>query len=90
MNDLYASLTRGETLSKVDLSPAYLQLKLDEASRDYVTINTHKGLFCYTRLPHGLSVAPSIFQRTLECVLAGIPHDIVCFFLDNIIVTGKT
>ena len=41
-----------------------------------------------TRLPYGLSVAPSIFQRTLECVLAGIPH--VCIFLDDILVTGKT
>ena len=88
VNDLYASLTGEETFSKLDLSHAYLQLKLDEASRDYVTINTHKGLFRYTRLPYGLSVAPSIFQRTLECVLAGIPH--VCIFLDDILVTGKT
>ena len=88
VNDLYASLTGGETFSKLDMSQAYLQLKLDEGSRDYVTINTHKGLFRYTRLPYGLSVAPSIFQRTLECVLAGIPH--VCIFLDDILVTGKT
>ena len=88
VNDLYASLTGGETFSKLDMSQAYLQLKLDEGSRDYVTINTHKGLFRYTRLPYGLSVAPSIFQRTLECVIAGIPH--VCIFLDDILVTGKT
>ena len=88
VNDLYASLTGGETFSKLDLSHAYLQLKIDEPSRDYVTINTHKGLFRYTRLPYGLSVAPSIFQRTLECVLAGIPH--VCIFLDDILVTGNT
>ena len=88
VNDLYASLTGGETFSKLDMSQAYLQLKLDEASRDYVTINTHKGLFRYTRLPYGLSVAPSISQRTLEYVLAGIPH--VCIFLDDILVTGKT
>ena len=29
----------------LDLIHAYLQLTLDEGSRDYVTINTHKGLF---------------------------------------------
>ena len=46
------------------------------------------GLFRYTRLPYGLAVAPSIFQRTLECVLAGIPR--VCIFLDDILVTGRT
>ena len=88
VNDLYASLAGGETFSKLDLRHAYLQLPLDEGSREYVTINTHKGLFRYTRLPYGISVAPSIFQRALECVLANIPR--VCIFLDDILVTGKT
>ena len=72
----------------LDLSQAYLQLTLDEDLRDYVTINTHKGLFRYARLPYILAVAPSIFQRPLECVLAGIPW--VCIFLDDILVTGRT
>ena len=88
VNDLYASLAVGETFSKFDLRHAYLQLPLDEGSREYVTINTHKGLFRYTRLSYGISVAPSIFQRALECVLADIPR--VCIFLDDILVTGKT
>ena len=33
-------------------------------------------------------MAPSVFQRTLENLLAGIPN--VCIFLDDILVTGKT
>ena len=33
-------------------------------------------------------MASSVFQRTLEYVLAGMPH--VCIFLDDILVTGKT
>ena len=53
-----------------------------------MTINTHKGLFRYTRLPFGESVAPSVFQRTLERLLAGIPN--ICIFLDDILVTGTT
>ena len=40
MNDFFASLTGGETFTKLDLSHAYLQLTLDEGSRDYDTINT--------------------------------------------------
>ena len=82
------SLAGGTTFTKLDLSRAYLQLILDEESREYVTINTHKGLFRYTRLPFGVSVAPSVFQWTLESLLAGIPN--VCIFLDDILVTGKT
>ena len=41
---------------------AYQQLKLNDESRQYVTINTHKGLFTYNRLPIGISSAPLIFQ----------------------------
>ena len=67
---------------------AYLQLPLDEASRKYVTINTQKGLYQYTRLPFGVASAPSIFQRTMENLLRGIPK--VCVYLDDILITGAT
>ena len=46
--------------TKLDLSHAYSQLPLDEKSKEYVTINTHKGLFKYNRLPHGISSTPAI------------------------------
>ena len=61
IEDLFASLAGGKTFSKLDLSHAYLQIALDETSQRYVTINTHKGLFKYTRLPFGIASAPSIF-----------------------------
>ena len=88
VNDLYASLSCGLTFSKLDLSRAYLQFPLDEESQEYVTVNTQIDLFKYTRLPFGVAVAPSIFHRTLESLIAGIPN--VCIFLDDILVTGKT
>ena len=71
-----------------NLSHAYLQVQLDEASRDYVTINTHKGLFRYCRLLFGVSSAPAIFQRIMETLLYGIPG--VCVYLDDILITGRT
>ena len=74
--------------SKLDLAHAYQQLRLDADSRQYVTINTHKGLFCYTRLPFGVSAAPAIFQRTMEAILRDLPH--VSIYLDNILVTGES
>ena len=50
---------------KLDLSRAYLQLKLDEDAKKYQVITTHKGLFEYTRLPFGVPSSPSIFQWTM-------------------------
>ena len=85
--DLYATLAGGEDYSKLDLSQAYQQIELDEDSKRYTTINTHKGLFQYNRLPFGISSSPGIFQRTIENILQGIPH--VLIRVDDILITGK-
>ena len=49
--DLFATLAGGEKFTKLDLSHTYQQVLLSEESRQYVTVNTHKGLYQYNRLP---------------------------------------
>ena len=88
VEDLFASLNGGKTFTTLDLRNAYLQLLLDEESQKYTTINTHRGLYRYKRLPFGISSAPSIFQRTLENLLRGIPQVLVR--LDDILITGSS
>ena len=85
--DLLATLGGGNKFTKLDMSQAYQQLLLDENSRKYTTINMHKGLYQYNRLPFGVSSAPGIFQRTMENLLQGIPHVVVR--VDDILVSGK-
>ena len=57
-------------------------------SKEFLTINTHKGLYRYNRLPYGVASAPGIFQRMMEQLLNGIPH--VGVLLDNVLITGIT
>lgn len=85
---MLANLAGGQYFSKLDLSQAYLQLPLDEKSTEYVTVNTHKGLYRYNRLPFGVSSAPSIFQWTMENLLQGIRG--MSVYIDNILITGPT
>jgi hypothetical protein len=70
--DFYATLGGGEQFTKLDKSQAYQQLELDDESKKFTTINTHKGLFQYNRLAFGISSAPGIFQRRMENLLQGI------------------
>ncbi|XP_038069821.1 uncharacterized protein K02A2.6-like [Patiria miniata] len=87
LDDLLQTAKGGQKYSKLDLSHAYHQIELDPSARKYTTINTHRGLFQYTRLPFGIASAPALFQRTMESLLADIP---MCRpYLDDIIVTGK-
>lgn len=86
IDDIFASLSHGERFSKIDLAQAYLQMEMEEPSRKYLTINTHKGLYQYNRLVFGITSAPAIWQRAMDQVLQGIPGT-QCY-LDDIIVTG--
>ena len=88
IEDLLATLAGGKIFSKLDLSQAYQQVLLHEESKGLVCVNTHKGLFRYTRLPFGVASAPSIFQRLMETILQGIPKVIV--YIDDILVSGHS
>ena len=71
--ELFSTLAGGKIFSKLDLSQAYLQLPVDEKSKQYLTITTHQSLYVYNRLPFGVSSAPDIFQKLMDTVLQGVP-----------------
>ena len=85
---IFSTLSEGKWFSKIDLTHAYQQLKLSPTSRELVTINTHRGLYQYTRLPFGVASAPAIFQKVMDTVLQGLPK-VICY-LDDILISAST
>ncbi|CAB4009033.1 Hypothetical predicted protein, partial [Paramuricea clavata] len=81
---IFASLGGGQKFSKIDLRQAYLQMEMEEESKKFLTINTHKGLFQNNWIVFGVASAPAMWQQTLE----GIPH--VQCILDDMIISGAT
>ena len=57
------------TVAKTD---SYPLPRID--AKKLTTINTHKGLFQYNRLPFGVASAPAIFQRTMGQPPPGPPQ----------------
>ena len=87
-DDLFAALEGGLRFTKLDLRQVYQQLALEEGSQEFVTVNTHQGLYQFTRLPFGVASAPAIFQKIMDEILQGIPR-VVCY-LDDILISGSS
>ena len=70
--DVVVKLRGDQRFTKLDLTNAYQQLPLDPMSQSYVTINTHRGLYRYKRLPFGIASSPAICQRTMDIIPQGL------------------
>lgn len=76
--DLFAGLAGSKVFCSLDLEGAYTQLSLSERSRQFMVINTIKGLYTYNRLPQGASSSASIFQKVMDQILQGIEY-VYCY-----------
>ena len=85
--DVFLKLQGGQRFTKLDLKGAYQQLALDPESQQFLTINTHRSLYRYERLPFGIASSPVLFQRTMDIILQGLDH--VASIQDDILITGK-
>ena len=86
VDDVFASLAGGQRFTKIDLRQAYLQLEMEDESKEYLVLNAHKGLYRLNRLAFGIVSAPAIWQRSMDELLQGI-LDTHCI-LDDILITG--
>lgn len=79
---IFASLSDCKIFCGLDLTGAYQQLAVSPECQELLTVNTHHGLFTFTRLNFGISSAPAIFQ-----ILHSIPN--VHCYLDDILIGGR-
>ncbi len=68
--------------SKLDISMQYYTFALDKESANLCVINTPFGLFCYNRLPMGVTVAPGFAQQIMVSIFEDLPE--VDVYLDDV------
>ena len=69
------------------MSEAYLQIPVEEKCAELLTINTHRGLYKMNRLQYGIKVAPTIFQKIMDTMLADL--DFATTYFDDIQIKSK-
>ncbi|XP_062553982.1 LOW QUALITY PROTEIN: uncharacterized protein K02A2.6-like [Armigeres subalbatus] len=87
-DDIFTKLNGCRYFNVIDLSDAYLQVEVDDDSKQLLTINTHRGLFRFNRLAPGVKSAPGAFQQLMNSMVADLEG--VDTFLDDIFVASKT
>ena len=86
--DIFTMLNGGTYFAKLDLADAYFQIEVAPESRELLTINTHRGLFQYTRLPFGVKTAPAIFQQVIDTIISGLLG--TAAYMDDVILMGRS
>jgi len=80
-------LAGGQTFTNIDVKQAYRPMEVQEESQEYLTVNTHQGLYQYNRHVFGITSAPAIWQRAIDQVLDGLGG--TSCILEDMIITGK-
>ena len=76
--------------STLDLRSGFWQTALDPRDADKTAFITRRGQFRFKVLSFGLANAPSLFQRIMDLVLAGLSWECCLVYVDDIIVFAKT
>src|SRR5262249_13989483 len=72
ISDLIDTLNGARYFSAIDQTWGYLQVPLDEKSKERGAFVTHHGHFQPTRMFFGLVGAPATFQSLMDLVLSGL------------------
>ena len=85
LEDVMHKLKGSTVFTKLDATSGFWQLPLDDATAKLTTFMTPFGQYFFRRLPFGISLAPEVFQRTMENILSDI-EGVECY-MDDILVT---
>ena len=84
------ALNGSSWFSTLDLRAGYWQVRQDPKDADKTAFITRKGCFRFKVLSFGLTGAPSLFQRLMDLILAGLTWCTALVYLDDIVVFSRS
>ncbi|XP_058803777.1 uncharacterized protein K02A2.6-like [Phymastichus coffea] len=86
--EMFMDLTGCTCLARIDCAWAYIQLPVDEATADLLTINTPRGLYRVKRMLFGIAAAPAIWQECMNFLFRSVKG--VCVFQDDLRLAARS
>ena len=94
IDDLLDDLGNARYFSTLDLASGFWQIPVHKKSQEKTAFSTPFGLFEFRKMPFGLKNAPSVFQRLMQQVLAGVNPDqgpnFVAAYIDDLLVFSSS
>lgn len=83
-SEILSALSGAQVLSSLDALSGFTQMEIAREDVEKTAFRTHRGLFHFKRMPFGLRNGPSIFQRTMQAILAPYLWLFTLVYIDDI------
>ena len=90
VQDALDSLRGSKYFATIDLLSGYWQLGMTERAKERSAFCTRRGLYHFTRMPFGLSNAPSSFCRLMSIIFKDMLYVQCIVYLDDIVVYASS
>ena len=90
IDDILSAIGSHKYFTTLDLLSGFLQIPLEEESKQYTAFSTPSGHFNYTRMPFGLKSAPITFTRCMNKIYQDMIGRDLYIYLDDIIIFSNS
>jgi hypothetical protein len=90
IQELVQKFQGAKYMSSLDLSSAFLQVKLHKESRKYTAFLFDSTVYQFKRVPYGFKNSLAAFVRALKTALGSEVEGFVVFYVDDVIIHSKS
>lgn len=90
MDECFDSLGRAAVFSTLDASSTYSQVEIENEDRQKTVFTSHHGLYLFVRMPFGLLIISSTFERTMLVALSAAKWQLAWVYLDDTVVFSRS
>ena len=81
--------TGHETLSFMDGSLGYNQIRMNPKDEELTAFRTPEGIYCYKVMPFRLKNADATYQRAMQKIFDNVLHKYMECYVDDLVVKTK-